>query len=358
MNFILSDINNEELLFIEPKICTELSDKLSSTKDLIDNYTKQWIIAKKNIHKYEYIFTSSYKPKNISDIKPISRSYFKFRELNIKYNLFNPTKKNTFLCLAEAPGGFIESILHSLSNYNINVIHAITLLSEDKSIPRWNRLLLKNKIIKFHKGIKGDGNLIDLPNILSFIKIIGKQTVDLITGDGGFDYSSNYSKQEEDSLRLIYSEVFLALNLQKDGGTFICKLFDIFLRGTINLIYILRRCYREVFIHKPCVSRISNSEKYIICIGYKGYNKEIINNLCHNFSDMNINYPIGRSFINDIISLNTIYCNEQIDSINKGIELIRYNSFNKKPTLEQINIAIQWCKEYNIPLNKNCFYLS
>ena len=37
-----------------------------------------------------------------------------------------------------------------------------------------------------------------------------------------------------------------------------------FLKETIALIYILHQSYERVFIHKPCISRYSNSEKYIV----------------------------------------------------------------------------------------------
>ena len=74
------------------------------------------------------------------------------------------------------------------------------------------------------------------------IKKIGRSKCECITGDGGFDYSNDYSNQEKNSLRLIYSEIFLALNIQKTGGSFICKIFDIFKKETLLLLYILYMC--------------------------------------------------------------------------------------------------------------------
>ena len=90
--------------------------------------------------------------------------------------------------------------------------------------------ILKNKDIDFLWGVNKDGDLYNINNILSYIKTIGKNKVDIITGDGGLDSSDDYNKQEKNSLSLIYSEIFLSLNLQKEGGIFICKLFDIFLK--------------------------------------------------------------------------------------------------------------------------------
>ena len=50
-------------------------------------------------------------------------------------------------------------------------------------------------------------------------KYIGKK-VDLVTADGGFDYSKSYNSQEDNSYKLNYSEIFVALNIQKLRGNF------------------------------------------------------------------------------------------------------------------------------------------
>ena len=81
--------------------------------------------------------------------------------------------------------------------------------------------------------------MVDIDNILSYIKYIGRETINLVTGDGGFDYSEDYNKQEYNSVPLIYGEIFLALNVLRKGGDFICKIFDSFLKSTIQLIYLL-----------------------------------------------------------------------------------------------------------------------
>jgi len=358
MNFVLENELSGELVEINKNIFLELSQELNRVKSLIDEYPKEWDIVKKKIHEYEYIYTSSFYKKNISRISPISRSYFKFRELYEDYNLLDKTcNKYKIVCLAEAPGGFIQSILHTVSENKLDNIHGITLLSDDKKIPMWNRSLRHKEKVNFQAGIKENGDLYDFENVLSFIKDIGKNSVHLITGDGGFDYSKDYSKQEENSLRLIYSEIFMALNLQIKGGSFICKLFDIFQDQTIHLIYILRKSYDKIILHKPCVSRLSNSEKYIVCIGYKGYNQNLINHLCHHFNDLKLNIPVNQSFLNNIIQFNEMYCKIQIEHIYDGIQQIKGNDLEDKPSKKQIDFAIQWCKKYNIPVNFNCFYI-
>lgn len=355
-----SDISNN-LLFINDDKLNILNKELNEVKSLIDDYPSEWEIVKKQIHEYEYIYTSSFYKKNISGISPISRSYFKFREIYNSYPLLNSFGDNLLdtkiVCLAEAPGGFIQSILDLIPNRNIDKIHGMTLISDDSKIPNWNHIIKKNKKVNFHLGISGNGDLYDFKNVLSFIKDIKKNSVHLITGDGGFDNSSDYSKQEEHSLKLIYSEIFIALNLQKKGGSFVCKIFDTFKKETIILLYILKLSYNEIYIHKPKISRLSNSEKYIICIDYKGYNQEIINLLCHHFSDNKLNIPVDNLYINDILLFNSKYCKIQMDHIHMGVNMIKDKKISKNPSKKQIQLAIDWCKYNNIQINDKCIYL-
>ena len=134
---------DEDLIYIkDDKIQDELCNKLNDTKALIDEYPREWEIVKKNIHEYEYVYTSNYR-NNISKISPISRSYFKFSEIYYDYNIIDKNKKNKIVCLAEAPGGFIQSILHLLPYDKISCIYGNSLQSEIKSIPKWNQMAEK-----------------------------------------------------------------------------------------------------------------------------------------------------------------------------------------------------------------------
>ena len=89
--------------------------------------------------------------------------------------------------------------------------------------------------------------------------------MDLVTGDGGFDYSYNFDKQEHLSYRLIFCEIVCALALAKKGSHFVLKIFDIFTTLTLKFIYLLNNYYEEVIITKPYTSRPANSEKYLVC---------------------------------------------------------------------------------------------
>ena len=83
--------------------------------------------------------------------------------------------------------------------------------------------------------------------------------MDIITGDGGFDFSVDFNQQESTSTRLLFSQICFALSLQKKGGYFILKLFDCFNRSTLDLIYIVylfyEKCTRNPFDCKDGLDR-------------------------------------------------------------------------------------------------------
>jgi len=330
-----------------------LQNELNKTKSRIDKHVGLWDTVKKQIHDYEYVYYSSYRQKNISTISPVSRSYFKFREIFYEYNI--SLKQNSNVCsLAEAPGGFIQSIIH-LVGFRVN-IYANSLISVGKDIPIWNNSIKKYNI-NFLQGDNNDGDLCDFMNLVSMTKQVGRSTCDLVTGDGGFDYSSDYSKQEFNSLRLIYSEIFMALNIQRKGGSFICKIFDTFLIETMDLLSLLNLSYEKVYLHKPKMSRNSNSEKYIVCLNFKGYNKIYVNKLCHSFSNLKLDLPYS-NFHDKLVKYIIEYTMKQIKSINSGISIIDKSMIRNFPSETQIKMGILWCEKYHIKINDKCLYLN
>lgn len=340
------DYINDEMVRIDNM--DDLILRIRDEKTKIDENPKKWSIIKKIINEYEYIYTSPNPNKNIAAIYPYSRSYFKMKEIINDFEILKDSK-NVF-CIAEAPGGFIQCLLE----YNVKIV-ATTLLSKDKKIPYWNKNLITDNDIFFQYGIKGNGDITDISNLLSMIKN-NRNYYNTITADGGFDYSVDYNNQEKDSLKLIKSEIFLAVNTQKIGGSFICKLFDIFLKETIHQIYILSLLYEDIYFYKPSISRLSNSEKYIICNGYKGYNKELINILFRGLIG-DIDYKCSKDFLNNIRIYNEYYSEKQINKISQGIKLFD-GHIKSYPTEEKINKTLEWCIKNKIKINHTCYYLN
>jgi len=63
---------------------------------------------------------------------------------------------------------------------------------------------------------------------------------------------------------MLCSHILFAISVLADGGTLICKAYEIETQFTAGLVYLLYRQFENVTIVKPVTSRPINSERYII----------------------------------------------------------------------------------------------
>lgn len=350
--YINPRLDKESYLFFcngEIEIFSQYRNKLKVTKEFIDKCRDKWDNAKKQTNEYEYIYTSTNPSKNICAKIPISRSYFKLREILYDLNIFIDDK---IACIAEAPGGFIQCLLDMTDH---NKIYGITLVSDNKDIPYWNNSLLKHKRVYLSNGDDNTGDLYNPKNLLHFLNEAEKNSCSLVTADGGFDYSDDFNSQEYLSYKLIFSEVFLALSLLKKNGTFICKIFDIFTIHTVNILYLLYTSFEEIILIKPVTSRLTNSEKYVVCKGFKGYDKDKSNLLFSlilndNIYDFTLNIP--QSFIDELSRYNEKFTNSQISMIQKSIYCARSRNVSYTANYKQVKKGKEWCRKYDLPINE------
>ena len=352
-------------------ISKSLSKYLNTLKTEIDDYKTTWDIYKKYTNIYEYIHTNiPYTKIAVCKYKPLSRAFYKlieiYQSLNILDNTTSPIKS---FHLAEGPGGFIEALDYLRCN-DEDIYYGITLIDEkDNNVPGWNKgkhFLSKHNNIVIEKGADNTGNLFNVEN-LWYCYNNYNNSMELITGDGGFDFSLDFNKQEILSINLIFSQICYAIAMQKIGGSFVLKIFDIFSEATIDMLYLLSCFYQEVYVTKPNTSRLANSEKYIVCKNFKLENTyEFINKFSSLFSVINDNKPIRRFlninipyfYINKIEDVNAIFGQQQLENIIATLYLLDNNKPDKIESLKKNNIqkCIQWCSKYKLPHNNNIFY--
>ena len=381
--FLLPRIYNK---YIIQNIIIEFQEKNENyINDSISQYLKQlkgqielnmgdWERFKKMTNAYEYIHTNvPHSGYSISLLKPISRSFFKLVEI---YNLLDINFKNNIKSfhLAEGPGGFVEGIKFIRNNPN-DIYHGMTLISnKNPSIPGWKKAqkLIQTSNIRIIVGPDKSGDLYN-PINLEYCRDKFYHSMDFITGDGGFDFSIDYNKQEELALRLIFSQVAFAITMQKYGGVFILKMFDIFLKPSIDILFILSSLYEKVLIIKPRTSRIANSERYIVCKNFllkKGpSSNELIQKFCyilynfkkHNFSNQKIksilNIEIPLIFLNKLSEINSILAYEQINNILYTLKIIKKKEKITSDMIQRnISRSIKWCQKYGIPFRSKIDY--
>jgi len=359
----------------EAFINKSLSSYLNMVKQEIQYYIMAWDDVKKFTNPYEYIHTNMPHTKSaISKIKPMSRSFFKMIELCNIFRLFNNFSSNPMRSfhLAEGPGGFIEALAYLRKN-TMDKYYGMTLIDgHNNKVPGWKKaevFLQKNTNVYIEKGADGTGNLYK-PENLKLCMEKYQNSMDIITADGGFDFSIAFDKQENMAFRLIFSQIMFALTMQKYKGHFILKVFDIFLRPSLELIYLLSCFYERVYIIKPNTSRAANSEKYIVCKYFKYEDtteisqklfavSQVLDKLdwkTYNIESI-INIPIQYYYVNQLTEYNAIFGQQQIENIIKTMTLIERNNFHRDYIVQgknsNVQKCIQWCIKNNIPYNKN-----
>ncbi len=395
-----------------PAISNSLSYYLTDIKEKIKIYENEWDIYKKYLNPYEYI--NSIIPgrkKCVSKYKPLSRSYFKMIEIlnhfsffpknyqNGNFNSNNEVGINSIsgkpihnsnnitridmnesmpilvnepvairaFHLAEGPGGFIEALVHYRNNPNdLYVGMTIRDNNNDNDIPGWkkSKTFLKNNPNVFIED--GDDKTGDILKLANFVYCKNKygSSMDLITADGGFDFSIDFNNQEINVVKLLFAQIAFALCMQKKGGSFILKIFDVFMEHTVDLLYLLSSFYEKVYITKPQTSRYANSEKYIICKKflfnsnadfypylYNAFYNMINNN---NFTFRFLNCEINSFYITKLEEFNSIFGQQQTENIYGTISLIETkNKVDKIDILIKQNVqkCINWCIKNNVYYN-------
>ena len=368
INFLYGNEENDPNKYIS--INEKTQGYLSKAKQLINDNYEQWDIYKKYTNPYEFIHTAYSKGCYVSTLRPISRAYYKMVELIKIYDLFKSYRYRPMRSfhLAEGPGGFIEAFIDK-RNSSLDEYYGMTLISKDDSVPGWkkgNYLKNKSSNVIFEYGTTEDGDLYNYKN-LEYIKYKYAGQFDIVTGDGGFDFSDDFSHQEQNAIRLIFSQMVFALFLQKDEGTFILKVFDMFSKPTLDVIFMLRTYYKEVFVCKPFTSRFANSEKYIVCKGFKrdkfmqsAGKLENVFKVFHalNFEKIHIasflQCEYDYMFVKEMQKINTVLAQQQLEIIYNTVGYMYRNGKHHRgdhEKMQNVEKCITWCKQHNIPYN-------
>ena len=398
-----------------PAISYSLSYYLNNIKEQINDIEGEWDIYKKYTNPFEYIHTTipsfinmnhndyniqsvsgfppriincyggerrtnEYAGKNVSQYKPLSRSFFKMIEILKMFYIFDGITSETSYAissniplpplgiktfhLAEGPGGFIEAVVKLRNNPNDIYIGMTITDNKNPNVPSWKKstkFLKNNKNVFIETGFDKTGDLLNIQNFKHCVKKYGS-TMHFITADGGFDFSSDFNSQETTIVKLLFAQVAFAVCMQKRGGSFVLKIFDSFHLHTIDILYLLSSFYERVYICKPQTSRVANSEKYIVCLGflfdsnvefypYFYYCFESMNNYFNYYTTRILNVPVSNFFLVKLEEYNAIFGQQQIENIFNTIQLIKTKSKNKQEKIKSIvkhNIqkSVVWCNRY------------
>ena len=298
-----------------------------------------------------------------NDPKILSRAFYKMWEILMYFDIASKKDLN-YAALAEGPGSFLQAVLKFREKYNYDLkkdkYFGVTIHPENgNNIEMGKQFLghydkLYHDLINVHKTYpletankykgKTNGDITNVKTISIFKKEISKSKkyADLVTADGGFNWDDE-NFQEQEAYQLILGELVAAVRVQNINGTFVLKLFETFTMNSLKLIYLVSSFYYESYICKPLFSRSSNSEKYLICKGFK-YDQtkdaklldKKIKNLEEILSSLSTDnylqdiYPdlvLPDGYVEDFKFINIMIANDQQIMINKIITYIDGNNY-------------------------------
>lgn len=348
---------------------TELTDVKQKIEPLETNH--KWEVLKKKTNPYELVYTQENTecPISLAMVKPLSRSYFKMIEMLQVSQFFERLPKNTQKLrsshVAEGPGGFIEAFLEKAEARRITVqkSYAITLKPNNNHIPGWRRsyqFLQRHPEVKIHYGEDGTGDIYLPVNQRSFVQLHEPMRSHLFTGDGGFDFSTDYENQEKSVYPLLIASAMIGTQVLTSDGVLILKLFDLYSSVTHFLLRCITLCFKEWCLYKPATSRPCNSERYLICRGFRRTHPtilQVLQTLQRQFNDHQT-YPQVENFA-FFTEKEKAYLESHIASFSSAQKEVLEKTIQLQDTppsqyqwKDQYLKAQQWCSEFHIPANK------
>jgi 23S rRNA U2552 (ribose-2'-O)-methylase RlmE/FtsJ len=370
-------------------------DKMSITSQFKNKKKVYYIMNKfeRYVDDYDKSINDATKQYFRTDKKPaiLSRAFFKLWEILFMFDLVQVDKPNFVSAhLAEGPGSFIQATMFFRDMYGSKDVskndkyYAVTLHDENskKYVPPLDKEFIKyyekEKPVRFmqHKtyskkqsggsNTKDNGDLLDVKTRVLFGGNFKDKKADFVSADGGFNWI-NENTQEQEAYGLILAQILTAVDIQAKDGRFVCKLYETFTDITAKFMVILNMFYKDVRVIKPLMSRTSNSEKYLVCTGYKFSTKDnerdrligkleefmkLYNNSKLNITDVFPEFMVEQedTFKAALVSLNNELSNSQFKQVNEMITFIEEQNYRgdvyQRKREEQIVASNFWADTF------------
>ena len=266
-------------------------------------------------------------------------SFYKMWEIIYLLNLVSNNKSINVLNLSQSNTETIQAIILFRDKYNNNISKSDKYCSVVNEINKNTiNCYNKDKSNKYFE-IKSSNKLDNIENINNLLKDLEKykDKADLIISDNNYKFV-NKLYEEQEAFKLLIGTFILGLKAQKESGSFICKIYEIFTDVTIKLICIIKHFYKTVYIYKPYTSNYLNTELYLVCkdfIPSKSFSNDInkleklfnsITNESQIF-DIITSFKISDKLFEKILNMNLVISSLQFNQINKLISYIEKKEY-------------------------------
>ncbi|KND04871.1 uncharacterized protein SPPG_00569 [Spizellomyces punctatus DAOM BR117] len=291
---------------------------------------------------------------------------FQFTDINARTG----TGELRFADLCSGPGGFTEYLLWRANARGIP-IRGWGMTSRGRQDSALDRMHPDSCVKQLFEPFYGDGtgDLRKNENIRGFHELVEYATnnegLDLVMADSGeIDIAGN---QEYHIRQLVLCQVLAALLVLRKHGDFVMQIFDVFTPFTVDILYILYRCFEKVTIVKPLASPPDTAERYIVCRNLRvPHPPRIIEHLfavndrmndlrAHQAKDaLEVTGLMDRDavngdekFIDRVRSVNMRLCIRQTEALQ---ELRKYADDPSLSSFDQIEVRNRCLREWKLPI--------
>ena len=300
----------------------------------------------------------------------VTQAWAKFFTILNSFNIFPDLTPCPFMTvhLCEAPGAFVTSLNHYLKNKYKGTVKWDWIASTLNPYYECNDLgqmvnddrFIIETLDHWDFGPDYSGNIMNKGNLAHLKeKFANNTTVRLVTADGSIDCTDDPGEQENIVSLLFLWETVTALSILSENGSFVLKVFTLFEKFTISLLYLLWTVFDEVTLFKPGPSKPGNSEIYVVCQKFsKQYCLE--SSLFSTFIDAALKKDISLAvvdfvkvpehFLSKVKGYVEMSCSIQRETIENHIETYEDLSVKKREEIKFVKhyIAERFLREYKI----------
>lgn len=326
---------NDKVVKAEECLMPELGQRLLQVK-------QQW--GKMNKGKLNYLRNAANPWNSLDNIKAsrqgkqesegiyfLDRAVIKIIELDFLFDLINNAEKlankNTVFIadIAAGPGSFSEYVLWRTRTDNIDAkVFGFTLNTPEARFQTdsFNSISLEQVGLKKFEDFSGEsGDVKKQESVEEFAnKLIESAnttdvdgTVHLAMMDGG-DNNHVTNQDEAQTAELVKGQLDAAMKVLVDSGTLVCKMFMTETPLMVSMLATVMKKFESVTFVKPVGSRETNSEKYLVAVGFKRKAHSETNNSEH--ESVYLSPPSFTAYMKDI---NTFAAEQQLEAMQKVV---------------------------------------
>lgn len=283
----------------------------------------------------------------------VTQAFAKLYECVSAYELVPPATVGKFrefysVHLCEAPGAFITGLNHYLKvnrgdtmqwRWFANTLNPYyegnclgNMIADDRFI--------LHTMDSWCFGADYTGDIMRKENLAEIVRRSKEfPMINLVTADGSIDCLDVPEAQEEHVSKLHLAEAVTALKILTTNGCFILKMFTFFEHSSVDLLYLLYVCFRELHVFKPATSKPGNSEVYVIAKyfrkpdGLDAYLDRMFDNL-HSKGSMFDMKDIPTGFVEQVRDCAELFMTHQQEVIEHNIYYYRMVDRSEESRLE------------------------